>query len=814
MRLIQANSIQQGDYSPATASARVLDCCRIAREKFELGDYDAGCLALQPWWTIGEWPKQAGLSQLAAAELLLTAGTLSGWVASTRHVDGGQNCAERLLSGAVAMFDHLGETARSGEGRVELGYCYYRQGLFDLARNSLRSSLSDLTDHETELKGIALVRLATIERHASRLHDALKLLNEADRLTNYLSPWTMGRFHLEFATTLKDLGIAENRSEYFDGALDHYRDALSHFEGIGNHRYTAIVENNHGYLLSALRRFDEAKHHLKRARRLFEELGDQVRRAQVDETLAQLYLASEQYGSAQRSVTRAVETMETTGEEALLAEALTTHGLVLCKLGRRHEAKPILHRARRVAERCGDYEGAGRALLILIEEMCEKLGEDERQEIGMQASQLLANSQHASTCERLRNCLERIAAAHAEYEELRERTTHAEKMAALGELSFGVAHNVNNTLTGILGRAQLLLRTKDTEKINAGIEMIVRSAEDGAHIIRRIQDFARRQPSRKFLAVSVAGLMKDVCEMTRPRWESQDDSPQIRLALVADCTASVMGDAVELREVLVNMIYNAIDAMPSGGEIRMSSHETNGRVVLSVADNGIGMAPEVKSRLFDPFFTTKGKGGTGMGMAVSFGIIRRHNGSIDVESEPGRGTTFRISLPVAEDAAGNAETASARVEPLTGEDKIRVLVVDDETAVREVLREALEGEGCEVVVAESGEMALKIYDARAGKLDVVFTDIGMPEMSGWELASEIRKRSETIPLAIVSGWADAISCDARQAIKADWVVSKPFDIATIAGIANEVAARRNSATNTLPELVNKDVRALLGITPS
>lgn len=792
-------------------SEQVQASCTIAREKLELGDYDAGCAALQPWWTIGEWPKQIGLSQMAAAELLLTAGTLSGWVASTKHIDGGQNCAERLLSGAVALFDHLGETARSGEGRAELGYCYYRQGLFDLARTILRSSLDYLTDRESELKGIVLVRLAIVERHASRLHDAVGLLNEAGCLINYLSPWTKGRFHLEFATTLKDLGISENQSDYFDRALNHYRDAFSHFEGIGNHRYTAIVENNHGYLLSSLRRFDEAQLHLERARKLFEELGDQVRRAQVDETLAQLYLASGRYGLAQRSVSRAVETMETTGEEALLGEALTTQGLVLCKLGRRHEAKPILHRARRVAERCGDYEGAGRPLLILIEEMCQQLGEDERQEIGAQASQLLANSQQASTCERLRNCLERIAAAHAEYEEQRERATHAEKMAALGELSFGVAHNVNNTLTGILGRAQLLLRTKDAEKINSGIEMIIKSAEDGAHIIRRIQDFARKQPSRRFQTVSVAALMKDVCEMSRPRWESRVEGPQIRVALVADCTASVMGDAVELREVLVNMIYNAIDAMPSGGEIRMSSQETNGRVVLMIADSGTGMTPEIKSRLFDPFFTTKGKGGTGMGMAISFGIIRRHNGSIDVESEPGRGTTFRISLPVAEGAAADAEAGLAKAEPSGGEDRIHVLVVDDEAAVREVLREALEAEGCEVVVAESGETALKIYDARKGRLDVVFTDIGMPEMSGWELASEIRKRSETMPLAIVSGWADAISCDARQAIKADWVVSKPFDIATIAGIANEVAERKKNPVKATAELANRDVHALLGM---
>ena len=798
MRLIQPNPTQSRVYSPLALSEQVQACCVIAREKLELGEYDAGCAALQPWWTVGEWPKQAGLSQLAAAELLLTAGTLSGWVASTRHIEGGQNCAERLLSGAVALFDHLGLKIRSGEGRIELGYCYYRQGLFDLARATLRSSLGDLTDQETDLRGLALVRLATVERHASRLHDALGLLKEAGSRIESLSPWTKGQFHLEFATTITNLGIAENRAEYFNKALSHYRDALSHFEGHGNRRYTAIVENNQGYLLSTLRRFEEAQRHLERARKLFEGLQDHVRCAQVDESLAQLYLASEQYGLAQHSVSRAVETLETTGEGALLAEALTTHGLVLCRLGRRHEAKPILHRAQRVAERCGDYEGAGKPLLILIEEMCGQLGEDERQELGAHASQLLANSQQASTRTRLRKCLERIAEAQAEYEEQRERATHAEKMAALGELSFGVAHNVNNTLTGILGRAQLLLRTKDTEKINSGIEMIIKSAEDGAHIIRRIQDFARKQPSRRFQRVSVATLMKDVCEMSRPRWESRVDGPQIRMALVTDCTASVMGDAVELREVLVNMIYNAIDAMPSGGEIRMGSQETNGRVVVMIADTGVGMTPEVKSRLFDPFFTTKGKGGTGMGMAVSFGIIRRHNGSIDVESEPGRGTTFRISLPVAEASAADGEADLAKAATSSVEEKMQVLVVDDEVAVREVLREALEAEGCEVYVAESGDVALKIYDAKRGKLDVVFTDIGMPEMSGWELASEIRKRSATMPLAIVSGWADAISCDARQAIGADWVVSKPFDIATIAGIANEVADRNKKPAKVMP----------------
>jgi CheY-like chemotaxis protein len=246
--------------------------------------------------------------------------------------------------------------------------------------------------------------------------------------------------------------------------------------------------------------------------------------------------------------------------------------------------------------------------------------------------------------------------------------------------------------------------------------------------------------------------------------------------------------------VLVNMIYNAIDAMPSGGEIRLSTQENRERVVICVGDTGTGMSPEVKQRLFDPFFTTKGKAGTGMGLAVSFGIIRRHDGSIEVDSEPGRGTTFKISLPKV--VATSTAAADALCEPpgvSACEDRVRVLVVDDETHVREVLIEALEAEGCEVISAQSGEIALALYDQYEGKFDAVFTDIGMPEMSGWELCTEIRERSKTMPLAIISGWADAISVQTRNAVKADWVVAKPFDINKICSIAEEIAKRRVTA---------------------
>jgi anti-sigma regulatory factor (Ser/Thr protein kinase) len=186
--------------------------------------------------------------------------------------------------------------------------------------------------------------------------------------------------------------------------------------------------------------------------------------------------------------------------------------------------------------------------------------------------------------------------------------------------------------------------------------------------------------------------------MTRPRWETRSEFAPIRFALHADCKAHIQGDPVELREVLVNMIYNAVDAMPSGGEVRVSTQENRDRIVIHITDTGTGMGPEVKQRLFDPFFTTKGKAGTGMGLAVSFGIIRRHEGSIEVDSEPGRGTTFKISLPkVTEDTPAAQTDQPTEVTVSTSEDKVRVLVVDDETHVREVLIEALEAEGCEVV---------------------------------------------------------------------------------------------------------------------
>src|SRR4030095_14581128 len=179
---------------PLVESERALACCTIAREKLEVGDYSGGCSLLASWWKLGEWPRQHRLTQKAAAELLLVAGTLSDAVARSSQVSGGQKWAEVLLSGAIALFEHLGEPGKAIEARIELGCCYYHQGLFEIAHSTLRSCIFDLRDQQCELKAVALIRLAIIERHSRRLHEAMTLLEEAEALETTFSAWTQGRF--------------------------------------------------------------------------------------------------------------------------------------------------------------------------------------------------------------------------------------------------------------------------------------------------------------------------------------------------------------------------------------------------------------------------------------------------------------------------------------------------------------------------------------------------------------------------------------------------------------------------------------------
>ncbi|HZE70817.1 MAG TPA: response regulator [Pyrinomonadaceae bacterium] len=393
----------------------------------------------------------------------------------------------------------------------------------------------------------------------------------------------------------------------------------------------------------------------------------------------------------------------------------------------------------------------------------------------------------------------------AEQERIQEQFSQVEKLSALGELASGVAHDFNNTLAGILGRAQLLLRTDDPEKIKRGLNIIIKTAEDGAKTVKRIQDFARQRRDKDFSLVTVEQLLLDVSELTRPRWKNKSEAANVHISLdlKVHSKSKVMGDESELREVLINMVFNAIDAMPEGGKLTLSALDVGNSVEISVADTGVGMSPEVRSRIFDPFFTTKGTAGLGLGLAVSFGIIRRHEATIEVESETGSGTTFRIVLPavnqteiipegwVETETRELAETSAQSAPPK--EDKPRILVVDDEDYVRDLLREILESEGCSVHLAEDGPRALALLDAQP--FDAVFTDVGMPGMSGWEVAQAVRQRNELIPIAVITGWGEAVGSNEQKNAGVNWVVTKPFTAERIGELAREIRNQRGLSGN-------------------
>jgi len=394
-----------------------------------------------------------------------------------------------------------------------------------------------------------------------------------------------------------------------------------------------------------------------------------------------------------------------------------------------------------------------------------------------------------------------------EQERIREQFSQVEKLSALGELASGVAHDFNNTLAGILGRAQLLQRTNDPEKLKRGLDIIIKTAEDGAKTVKRIQDFARQRRDHDFELVSIDQILLDASEITRPRWKNCAEASNIHITvdLQIGSNALVMGDDSELREVLVNMVFNAIDAMPEGGTLSLSTRTVNESVVIKVVDTGVGMYPEVRSRIFDPFFTTKGKAGLGLGLAVSFGIIRRHGGNIDVESQYGRGTEFCITLPLARMAETGLITVpqdsvalpvpTVSLPPPHERARTRLLVVDDEDFVRELLGEILEGEHCDVYLAESGSQALSVFSEM--EFDGIFTDVGMPGMSGWELAREIRQINKNIPIAVITGWGEAVGSHEQKAAGVNWVVAKPFTADRIAELVQEInvllSARRQKS---------------------
>ncbi|HEV7892277.1 MAG TPA: GAF domain-containing protein [Pyrinomonadaceae bacterium] len=362
----------------------------------------------------------------------------------------------------------------------------------------------------------------------------------------------------------------------------------------------------------------------------------------------------------------------------------------------------------------------------------------------------------------------------------RERAAQADKLRALGQLASGVAHDFNNALAAILGRAQLLRRSVEGGGDFAhGLDIILTAAEDAAATVRRIRSFAHQLPAESREGLDVLELLRDAVEITRTRWENDARARgldyEVTVECECECGLRTHGNASELREVFVNLIVNAIDAMPEGGRLSILCRTGGGRMQMLFTDTGTGMTEEVRARIFEPFFTTKGVHGTGLGLFVSYGIVERHGGQISASSRPGCGTTFKIDLPHVEEAPHASEHDPAPCKVALGR-SLSVLVVDDEEAVRWTLAEIVAALGHSVRTADGGRAALEALEAE--EFDVVFTDLSMPEMDGWEVARAVRRRSPRTRIAVVTGYGrDAERT--RGDAPADTVIGKPFDFSQV-----------------------------------
>jgi PAS domain S-box-containing protein len=365
-----------------------------------------------------------------------------------------------------------------------------------------------------------------------------------------------------------------------------------------------------------------------------------------------------------------------------------------------------------------------------------------------------------------------------ERKKMEEQLLQAEKLRALAEMASGVAHDFNNALASILGNAQLLLHTVEDEEVKESLKVIEKVAKDSAQTVRRLQDFTRKRVHQELFSVDINSIIKDSIEITKPKWKDEVQSRGVHIEIVSNLREipPVSGSASELREVITNMIFNAIEAMPEGGKIEIQTFQKRKKAFIQISDTGIGITEEVRKKIFEPFFTTKPFSNTGLGLSMSYGIIKRFGGEIEVESKVGHGTTFTIILPIGEE--GKEEDIPPSI-PKRGR-KARILVIDDEEFVRDVLSRTLAQVNHQVTLAEDGEKGVQLF--KEGKFDMVLTDLGMPGMSGWEVCRMIKELSPHTPVGMITGWGAEMSRSKMEEYGLDFIISKPFDFNQILNV--------------------------------
>jgi CheY-like chemotaxis protein len=384
--------------------------CQFAKQLEEAGNYETAREVMgELWQGVGHRPVLKRLDRWTAAEVVLRAGVLTGLIGNCKQVEGAQEAAKNLISDSITRFEELQDTLKVAEAQMELGCCYLHGGAFSEARVWLREALSRLIDRPGDLKAVTLLRSAAVEKLTHHLSSALRLLIEAVPLFEESENHTLkGRFHNEYAQVLRKLGAAECWDDYIDRALIEYTAASYHFEQAGHTRYQAYVENNLGFLFGTIGKFAEAHEHLDRAQALFTSMKDNAHIAQVDDTRARVLLAQGRIVEAEKLARSAVQALEGGDQQFLFAEALTTHGIMLARLGHHRRAHLSLQSALEVAQNAGDPETAGGAALTIIEELGERLRADELIIIYERAADLLASSRDPATLLRLSECARRV----------------------------------------------------------------------------------------------------------------------------------------------------------------------------------------------------------------------------------------------------------------------------------------------------------------------------------------------------------------------------------------------------------------------
>jgi signal transduction histidine kinase/FixJ family two-component response regulator len=385
----------------------------------------------------------------------------------------------------------------------------------------------------------------------------------------------------------------------------------------------------------------------------------------------------------------------------------------------------------------------------------------------------------------LREDRRRLEAAVAEAQRAQIEFVQRERLQALRQMASGIAHDFNNVLVPIAGFSDLLVAhpqtLDDRPKTGRYLGLIRTAAHEAVKLVHRLREFYRsRDDTDWYEAIDLNQLVGQTIAAIEPRWREQARARglEVRVETALGTVPAVTGDAGQLRDVVTNLLVNAVDAMPTGGTVTVATSLVEGdpgqatRVRLTVRDTGAGMTDEVRHRCVEPFFTTKGERGTGLGLAVTLGIVRRHEGTIEIQSEPGVGTQVLVDLPVglATDAGGLlVQAGPART--------LHVLVVDDEPFVREVMREFLALEGHRVHLAENGRAALDAF--RAQRFDAVVTDRAMPELDGDQLAAAIKAESPATPIIMLTGHGDVMRAVGDRPAGIDLVLSKPATLAKI-----------------------------------